>query len=38
MPLHDTQSHGILQYAVPIATFLVVFALRAARLLAAARA
>lgn len=32
MPLHDTQSHGILQYAVPIAIFLVVFALRARRL------
>ena len=32
MPIHDAQPSGILQYAIPIAIFLVVFGLRARRM------
>ncbi|WP_242182320.1 CcdC protein domain-containing protein [Sphingomonas sp. CARO-RG-8B-R24-01] len=32
MPVHDAQPLGILQYAIPIAIFLVVFGLRARRI------
>lgn len=32
MPVHDAQPHGILQYAIPIAIFIVVFGLRARRM------